>query len=198
MSDGPMSMLPEERFGPLRHALQERVRDMGNQVCAGGFESLLDGVMRSCLMDGFAAVHADEGTVWLLNEDRTALVPRLNTGPKAAEFVGKFSQPLTIGMISVVVATEQPMCENDVYKNAQQDKSLDQRLGLLTCAMLAVPFAFGGALRGVISCVRVKPAGSESPDPPMFRMEDLQRLQSTTSMLQRLVDYRMLATCLQL
>lgn len=56
----------------------------------------------------------------------------------------------------MVVATEQPICENQGHQNQQQDPALDRQLQLLTCALLAVPFYFAGELRGVISAVQLQ------------------------------------------
>ena len=99
---------------------------------------------------------------------RNYLIPRFNTGPNAASFVGQFRQSVRAGMISMIVSTELPLCENDVAKNQQQDKSLDQKLGLQTCAMLATPLYFAGELRGVISAVQLRAPGAEAPEPPGF------------------------------
>jgi GAF domain-containing protein len=99
-------------------------------------------------------------------------------------------------MISMVVATEQPICENEVYKNERQDKEVDRKLGLRTCAMIAVPLVFTGELRGVISCVQVRPGNSQDPDPPGFTQEHLLQIQLAASLLGRLLEARLLSHCL--
>ena len=58
--------------------------------------------------------------------------------------------------MSLICVTEQAICENAVYQNAQQDPTLDRRLGVLTCAMIAVPLRFRDAIHGGVSCVRLK------------------------------------------
>jgi hypothetical protein len=121
----------------------------------------------------FAEIGASEGTLWLLDETRQALVPVWNSGPHAADFVGKHRQPVEAGLIGLVCATEQAICENAVYRHAGQDPTLDRTLGLLTCAMIAVPFRIRGELRGIVSCVKLKKADSTEPDPPPFTSEDL-------------------------
>lgn len=190
------TVLPEERFAPLRPAVEARLREAAQQTCAEGFDDVFDQPMRALLVDAFARVGAHEGTVWLLDPAREALVPRFNTGPHAEKFVGQFRQSLRSGMISMVVAMEQPICENDVHKNAQQDRSLDQKLELQTCAMLAVPFLFAGELRGVVSCVQLRRSDSVEADPPGFRVEHLQALQLKVGILSRLIEARLLALCL--
>lgn len=191
-------MLPEQRLVALRPAIMARMREAAQGIMGEPFGDFFDKSMRRLLIDGFRRVGAHEGTVWTLDEDREALVPRFNSGPHAAEFVGSFRQSLRTGMIGMVVAMEQAICENELSGSSQIDRNLDRHLGLRTCAMLAVPFYFAGELRGVVSGVQVKPANSDDPDPPGFSPEHLRGLQLTTGILSRLIEYRLLALCLGL
>ena len=127
----------------------------------------------------------------LTPEGGTVLIPRFNNGPHAPSFVGQYRHSLRSGMISMVVSTEQPICENEVHQNRMQDKTLDLQLGLLTCAMLAVPLYFAGGLRGVLSAVQLKPAGSTAPEPPGFTPQHLESLQLAASVLARLVEQQL-------
>ena len=120
-------------------------------------------------------VAADEGTVWQLDEAGEALSPVWNSGPRAAEFVGKHRQPLSAGLISLVCVTGQALCENAVYRHVGQDATLDRTLGVLTCAMIAVPWRRDGEVCGVVSCVKLKPS-PETPDPSPFTPGDLARV----------------------
>ena len=196
MSPGRFTVLPEERFAALRPAVEARLREAAQEACAAGFDAVFDQAMRALLVDEFARVGAHEGTVWLLDAQRESLVPRFNSGPHAEKFVDRFRQSLRSGMISMVVAMEQPICENDVNKNAYQDPTLDQELELQTCAMLAVPFLFVGELRGVVSCVQLRRADSIEADPPGFGVEHLRALQLKVGILSRLIEARLLALCL--
>jgi len=128
----------------------------------------------------FPTIGADEGTLWLLDEEKEELVPVWNSGPHAEEFVGKHRQPLSAGLISVVCLTEQALCENEVYRHAGQDPTLDRRLGVLTCSMMAVPLRAGGELRGVVSCVKLKKRTGD-PDPSGFSQSDLGALQAAVA-----------------
>ncbi len=190
--------LSDARVVAVQPLVSARVRELAALTGVGGFEEFFDATMRVLLVESFRAVGAHEGTVWLLDESRTELVPRFNSGPNAAEFVGQFRLSLKVGMISMVVSTEQPICENEVHKNQQQNKDLDRKLGLLTCAMLAVPLYFAGELRGVISAVQLKPAGSEAPEPPGFTPQHLETLQLTASVLARLVEHQLYTMALGL
>jgi hypothetical protein len=194
---GRLTVLPDDRLDSLRPIVDARVKAAAELVNESAFEEFFDRVMCAHLADAFDRAGAHEGTVWLIDATRSFLVPRFNTGPHAEGFVGSFKQSLRTGMISMVVATELPICENEVYRNQQQDKSLDKQLQLHTWAMLAVPFYFGGELRGVISAVQlIKPADTTAPEPPGFTAENLATLQLETSVLTRMVEYQLLSLAL--
>ena len=181
----------------MRPALEMQLRETASLLEDEPFEDFFDSSMRALLVDGFSLVGADEGTVWLLDATREFLLPRFNSGPRADSFVGSYRQSLRTGMISMVVATEQPICENDMRANQRQDKTLDQRLQLETAAMLAVPLYYVGELRGVISCVQLQEPGDETRSRG-FSMENLRRLQLTSGVLSRLIEHRLLTLCLGL
>jgi len=192
------NVLPEEGFAPLRPAVIARVRDAARRACGDSFTSLFQGNSQRVLTQCFCRIGADEGTVWLIDEAREVLIPQFNSGPKSAELVGVLRQPLDRGMISLAFASEQPICENDVYRNEQQDKTVDRALSQLTCAMLAVPLAFGRELRGVISAVKLKSPQSDRPDPPGFSGDDLRFAELVTSTVGCLLDFKLLELCLGL
>ena len=191
MSEGRFTVLPDVRLSAVRGIVATRMEETAKQLADGAFDEFFNGTMRAAFMEGLEQAHADEGTVWLVDPTQNWLVPRFNNGPNAANFVGHFRQSLRTGMISMVVASEQPICENEVHKNAQQDPTLDRKLGLVTCSMLAVPLYFAGELRGVISAVRVKPANATAPDPVGFSPDNLRALQLTADILERLVEHEL-------
>jgi transcriptional regulator with GAF, ATPase, and Fis domain len=188
--------LQDARILTVQPLVTARVRELAALAGAGAFEEFFDSVMRALLLENFRAIGAHEGTVWLLDQSRSFLVPRFNSGPNAANFVGSYRHSLRSGMISMVVSTEQPICENEVHKNQQQDKTLDRELGLTTCAMLATPLYFGGELRGVISAVQLKCPGSNQPEPPGFTPQHLEALQLAAAVLARLVEQELYAIAL--
>lgn len=195
---GRFTVLNDERIEAVRHVIAARMREAAARMCEEEFDEFFDATMRAVFNRSMTLAGAHEGTVWLLDQGRSFLVPRHNTGPNAKGFVGCYQQTLRSGMISMVVATEQPICENEVHKNQQQDRTLDQQLGLQTCAMLAVPFYFGGELRGVISAVQLKEANSAEADPPGFTADHLDVLQNAASVLSRLVEHQVLRLVLGL
>jgi hypothetical protein len=188
-----MNILPDPDFLDLKPALAERLERIASSIHAEQFASLLNPVMRQALERGFAAAGAHEGTVWLTDETGEHLVPAFNTGPNADELVGRFKQPLNAGLICMVLASEQPFLENEVWKNSGQSKLLDSLLKAQTCAMIAVPFSFLRASRGVISCVQLKRAGSREPDPPGFRPEHLGNVELAAELVSQLTDLQVLS-----
>ena len=62
--------------------------------------------------------------------------------------------------------------------------------------MIAVPLFFAQDVRGVISCVRVKPPDASAPDPPGFSVEDLGRIELAAETVQRLLEHRLIVECL--
>ena len=193
---GRITVLPDERLAALHGVVEQRLQQAAALICEETFEEFFDATMRAVFCGCLAHSGAHEGTVWLLDAARGALVPRFNNGPNARAFVGTFHQSLHSGMISAVVATEQPMCENAVHRNARQDKSLDRRLGVRTCAMLAAPFYFAGELRGVLSAVQLTTADAASPEPPGFPPEALGALQLNATILSGLLERRLLGQVL--
>jgi hypothetical protein len=188
-----LNILPDPAFVDLRPLLSQRLGRIGDSIYPGQFSSLLDPLMREELQHGFREARADEGTVWLLDESRKNLVPGFNSGPRCGDLVGKFKQPLNAGLICMVFAGEQPFLENEVGRNSQQSKLLDTLLDTRTCAMIAVPFYFLQACRGVISCVQLQPPGSARPEPTGFRAEDLACVQRTSALLSELIEFRLLS-----
>jgi transcriptional regulator with GAF, ATPase, and Fis domain len=190
---GRLNLIPEPAFEHLKPVLHDRMKRIGDAVHAGQFEHLLDPLLGQIIESGFREAGAHEGTVWLVDAAEEFLDPAFNTGPHAGKIVGHFKQPVNSGLISMVFATEQPFLENDVPRNAQQSKLLDSTLGVQTHALIAVPFHFLHACRGVVSCVQLKPADAGAPDPPGFVPTHLAGVQRTTALVSQLIEYRLLS-----
>ena len=125
-----------------------------NSIHRIGFAALFTDAMGRDLHAAFLNAHADEGTVWLMDQAGRNMVAHFNSGPDKNKIEG-FSQPLGSGLISMVFETEQAFSENEIQRNAIQDKRLDIRVGKETAALIAVPFIVRGELCGVISCVQL-------------------------------------------
>jgi len=193
------NFLPDERFVPMRSALQEYLVKVGNAIVPSNFISICDATLLKLLNDSFERISADEGSIWLFDEAKENLVVAYNTGPNAQEIIG-FKQPLNKGIVSLVVATEQAFVENQVYKNAKHSATLDQKLQNTTYAMIALPLYFLNQVRGAISCVQLLDVfvekGHATPakeTPPGFSPGDLATMQTTAAVIRDLIDYRLLA-----
>jgi GAF domain len=195
---GRITVLPDERLLALRPTVEVRMRQAAALLCSQGFDHCFDETMRRLLCEAFKNAGAHEGTVWVIDDGCTELIPRFNSGPNAARFIASFRQPLNVGMISTVAVTEQPLCENAVHEDSRQDKRIDLELGVRTWAMLAVPFRFAGELRGVVSCVQLRDGEDTGPPPPGFTLEHLHKLQAAVAVLSRLIDARLMSVVLGL
>lgn len=185
------NLQPDQRFTALRERLQERVAQAAAALDASTFDDLFDSLMQLTTKDAFDDVQAHEGTIWLADAGEKNLVPSHGIGPSFGKLI---PQPLTSGLISLVFRNGQSFAENEVYRNAQQDKTMDKTLGVLTCSMIAVPLYFAQNVRGVISCVKLKPADSTEPDPAGFSPESINRIERLSAVLGRLLDLSLVGT----
>ena len=197
-----LNFLPDERFGPLRAPLTERLRRMADLITPENFPSLLDFRMTNLLGDVFAVVKADEGSVWILDQPREHLVVSYASGPHAAGIAG-FKQPLSAGIVSTSFISEQGFAENEVYRHELHSKILDEKLHVTTYAMIVVPFYLLNACRGVISCVQLinvrHEEGQSVPTtetPPGFGMGSLDAVKRAALVLTDLINYRLLCTAI--
>ena len=115
------NFLPEQRFVPLRPALQEHLSKLGAAVTPENFLSICDEMLLKLLKETFDRIGANEGSIWLLDQEKQHLVVAFNSGPNTEKIMG-FQQPVSKGIVSLVVAREHAFVENQVYKNAKHSK----------------------------------------------------------------------------
>src|SRR6188508_2050135 len=194
------NFLPEQRFLPLRPVLQEYLTKIGAAISPENFLSICDEMLLKVLRETFERIAADEGSIWLIDSEKKHLVATYNSGPNSDKIVG-FKNPLSEGIISLVVASEHAFIENQVYKNKSHSAALNKKLGRTTYAMIAVPFYFLNQVRGVISCVQLLDvliqegqAEAVGRTPPGFSPGDLNVVQTTAAVVRDLIDYRLLGT----
>jgi hypothetical protein len=175
---------------------------MADLITPENFPSLIDFHMANLLRDVFAAVKADEGSVWILDQPRAHLVVSYASGPHAAGIAG-FKQPLSAGIVSTSFISEQGFAENEVYRHELHSKILDEKLHVTTYAMIVVPFYLLNACRGVISCVQLinvrHEEGQSIPmteTPPGFGMDNLDAVKRAALVLTDLINYRLLRTAI--
>ncbi|MEN3367876.1 MAG: hypothetical protein V7609_19 [Verrucomicrobiota bacterium] len=194
------NFLPEPRFVPLRPALQEHLAKLGAAVTPENFLSICDEMVLKLLRETFTRIGADEGSIWLLDQEKQHLVVAYNSGPDTDKIMG-FKLPVTKGIISLVVASEHAFVENQVYKNAKHSAILDEQLKKTTYAMIAVPLYFLNEVRGVISCVQLQDVvvqdGKAVPTgetPAGFGPPELNAIQTIAAVVRDLIDHRLVGT----
>ena len=189
-----VELMPDEELAELAGRVEDRLRITADVLHERGVKGFFDATMREILVTAFAEVGADEGTLWLADLGQESLRPVFNSGPHAKEIVGKHVQPLNSGLVSMVYATEELFCEEQIYQNEEQSKKLDKKLGMLTCSMIASPFYFGSRIRGVISAVKLKPRDRrDDPDPEPFGRREVRRLSLTAKILETFFDEKLLS-----
>ena len=197
-----MKTLPEPQIAKVLPLIQERWQEASFEFCRDGsgswresfgtsFQRIFDATMRS--------IGANEGTVWLLNDEGRALMPAYNNGPKAVEWVGRHVQPLDRGIVSTVFITQQGICENYVYQSVAHDPTVMNKLRVVTSHMVAVPLYFGAETRGVVSAVKLRPDGATGAgDPPPFDTEAVQGLNALASIIGDVIDGQLLRQAISL
>ena len=188
MTDSILSILPEPRLVALKPNLVSRLAEVGDSVTAQNFLSIFEEGMKASLNQAFKSMEASEGSVWLLDSAISSLTIAYNSGPQAESLTGKFHQPLGSGLISMVFANELPFLENEVFKNAKHDKTLDKLLHVTTVSMIAVPLYFLSNCRGVISAVLLGDSEAPSSRRPGFSQDDYNALKNSASTIGKLID----------
>lgn len=185
----PDSLL-SEHSATIEKALAKAAAKIGPKEFGG----LIGDAGMSVIRSGMDCLKADSMSIWLANLDQTHLV--VTHSEPDRDFIG-YEQPITEGLISLAFASEQCLCENQVYLNADHSKKADKAMSQITCALIAAPFYIAGELRGVISCVQLKDS-VDDPDPPGFTARNMNRIRRLSTVMERLVNYRLLTTLLDL
>ncbi len=186
------AFLPVREIQRLRPVLIGNLRTAAGLLGAGNLVGWLDPSAISVLKVVFSQIGATEGSVWVADPTVKHLEVVWNSGPRAAEVRG-FQQSLGEGIVSMVFMTEQPFCENRVYQSQMQSKTLDRKLDVLTCSMIAVPLRIAGAMKGVVSAVKLKPNREDAPDPAGFSPSDVATVEVGSNALGRMAEWQMMA-----
>ncbi|SKB01073.1 GAF domain-containing protein [Prosthecobacter debontii] len=203
----PYSTFPDPDLSPLAERLDSRCEEHALHALRLAPAALVEGLPARLLHQALAGVQADEGSVWLAQETPAVLVPVWNNGPDAARFVGSFRLPSTQGITGSVFTSGLAACESEVCFRQRQNRDLDRSLEVLTWAMLAVPLKFAGAVRGVITAVRlirprdlpglthVPESAADFPPgftpPAAFSVADLAAMETTAAGVGRLIQHRL-------
>jgi hypothetical protein len=135
-------------------------------------------LMQACFADLLSHLGADGGTLWLLCPEGEALEAAYN--PREPEIVGR-RQPLVSGIISLVLATGEPLSVVSAAEHVRHSPAIDVALGKTTRGMIAVPFVVADSTRGVLTAVRF---AREEP----FAGDDVRIVSHHAAILGRLLE----------
>lgn len=119
------------------------------------------------LSEAVRAVGAAEGSVLLLDREGKTLRFALSESPAAAKLVGT-EQPVTRGVVGLVVSFQQPTITNKLQDDPQHDPSVDAKVGTVTTSQMAVPLSDPEREYGVLTAIN-------SANADGFTDADLQR-----------------------
>ena len=130
-------------------------------------------------------IQCEDSTLWIA--EGAFLMPVIGVGIHSERFIGKYSHPLDEGIISMVHASGQPFCENNIRTNPHHSARLDQQLGVQTDAMVATTVVSKGEIVGILTCVHTSPAG-ETGTTLSFQATDMGELEFTAALTSRVLD----------
>ncbi|MFI4862206.1 MAG: GAF domain-containing protein [Phycisphaerales bacterium JB063] len=126
-----------------------------------------DPTLSRTLGEAVRAVGAAEGSVLLLDEQGKTLRFALSASPAADKLVGT-EQPVTRGVVGLVVSFQQPTITNKLQDDPQHDPSVDAKVGITTTSQMAVPLSDSEREYGVLTAIN-------SANDDGFTDADLQR-----------------------
>ncbi len=185
---------PDPKLSEHAAAIERALANTAAAIAPDDFRSLIGDPGQAMLHSVMECNKADSISIWVADLAEANLI--VTHSEPNAEFIG-WTQPLTEGLISLSYVSEQSLCENQVYLNAGHSKRIDEAIGQFTTALIATPFYFGGMVQGVVSCVQLKPS-VDAPDPPGFSMRSVNRVRRLSTVIERLVNYRLLTQVLNL
>lgn len=191
-----MRWLPDPRVAPHAHSIEERVAQFSASIRAANFMEFLDPLLQRLIADCFRDARAHEGVVWMLDTEGTHLLCACQVGPASSRLLN-FRHPLDTGLASMVLATQQPFCENSLAANRATPSTLEERLGVVMCSRILVPFFIAGKGRGVVAAYRTKET-LDAPDPDGFGPDAMEEMSLLARLLGRLLDYKLLCAAIGL
>jgi hypothetical protein len=155
--------------------------------CAGGFDVMSDALI---------AAEADQGALWLVDDQKHELRPCFSIGEHSEFFLREIRQPLSSGLISMVFFTEDSICEAEVGRRSEYCPDVDSRLGAKTQAMIAIPVFFAQRCRGVFSAVLFE-ASFKTKHKEAFLHSDFEKLSQACTIWSELIDSQLAGVAMQ-
>ena len=183
----PPTLLPDPDMEGEGERLMRAVEKYSRRLLPSDLCGLMDGPIESTFRNARKLAAADGGAIWVTDAVQEHLVVAY-ADPPDPKLIGR-EQPASEGLISMVFASEQPICQNHVSGDERHSKMIDDAVGEVTEAMMAVPFYIGGMLRGIFSAVRW--LREEGDGTPGFTLNDFQEFQRASVAMERLVTLRL-------
>ena len=177
----PQTLLPDPDMEGDGERLLRAVERYAKRLLPSDLCGLMDAPIESTFRNARKTADADGGAIWVTDAAREHLV--VAYADPNTDIVGS-EQPTSEGLISSVFASEQPICQNHVSADERHSKKIDEAVGEVTEAMMAVPFYVGGMLRGIFSVVRWLREEGETPN---FSLQDFREFQRASIAMERLV-----------
>jgi hypothetical protein len=187
-----MRWLPDPRVAPLVPAIEERVAQFAAFIRASNLREFLDPLMQRLIVDCFNDAGAHEGVIWMLDPEQKHLHSALQLG-KASRNLKGIPWPVDANISGMVLAMQQPFCENNLAQNRAAASLLEEKMGVIICSRILVPFFIAERMRGVVACYRTKPT-LDAPDPEGFETDAVEEMSLLARLLGRLLDHRLLCS----
>ncbi len=126
-----------------------------------------DSELRTLLREAVQGAEAGEGSILLLTDDGRALRFVVCESPVAAALTGTL-QPLDKGITGLAFTLQQPMVVNDTAHDGSFDPTVQERTGVITSSVMAVPLVSPDGEFGALTAVNSRRPGG-------FSGEDLAR-----------------------
>lgn len=192
-----MRWLPDPRVAPHAQAIEERVGNFAAHIRPATFTEFMDPLMVRLAGDCFRDAGAHEGVFWLADREQKNLYCGYSQGPHADK-LNSMKVPVDTGLSGMILATQQPFCENNLSQNrAAASSALESRLGVIVCCRVLVPFFIAGKMRGVLAAYKYKPT-LDDPEPCSFDQEAVEELNLLSRLFGRLLDHKLLCAAIGL
>jgi GAF domain-containing protein len=120
-----------------------------------------DPALAALLREAVREVDAAEGSILLVTEDGHGLRFVLSASPVAAALAGTV-QPLNRGITGLAFTMQQPMVVNDTAHDGSFDPTVQERTGVRTASVMAVPLVSPQGEYGALTAVNSRRAGGFS------------------------------------
>ncbi|MEM9282492.1 MAG: hypothetical protein AAGA96_11745 [Verrucomicrobiota bacterium] len=190
-SEKNLDIMASALLEELGGSLKRRIRSSADELWSGRFDRLLTPLIEALFGHALIQAECSYIAVWLLDGDEECLIP-VHIHGKAKALTSANHSPVNSGLLSLVCASGQSLCENGVQQNPYHNNILDT-LGMEKASdAIVTPLQFAGRQRGVVSYVRTEDhSKSNGFNAANFKVANLM-----TNTVQRLIDHHLVESIL--